>query len=46
VTAPIIGVTKVRHVEEAVEALQVRLDSNDIKRLEDVYKPHPVIGHE
>jgi len=46
VTAPIIGVTKAQHVEEAVEALQVKLDSNDMKRLEDAYKPHPVIGHE
>jgi len=46
VTAPIIGVTKAQHVEEAVEALQVKLDSDDVKRLEDAYKPHPVIGHE
>jgi len=46
VTAPIIGVTKVQHVEEAVEALEVKLDSDDMKRLEDPYKPHPVIGHE
>ena len=46
VTAPIIGVTKVQHVEEAVEALEVKLDSDDVKRLEAPYKPHPVIGHE
>jgi len=46
VTAPIIGVTKVQHVEEAVEALEVKLDSDDMKRLEEPYKPHPVIGHE
>jgi len=46
VTAPIIGVTKVQHVEEAVEALDIKLDSDDMKRLEDPYKPHPVIGHE
>jgi len=46
VTAPIIGVTKIHHVEEAVEALDVKLDSDDMKRLEDSYKPHPVIGHE
>ena len=45
-TAPIIGVTKVQHVVEAVEALEVKLDSDDMKRLEDPYKPHPVIGHE
>jgi len=46
VTAPIIGVTKVEHIEEAVEALGVKLDTNDMKRLEDPYKAHPVIGHE
>ncbi|MGD0423102.1 MAG: aldo/keto reductase [Candidatus Bathyarchaeia archaeon] len=46
VTAPIIGVTKIQHVEEAVEALDVNLDSDDVKRLEAPYKPHPVIGHE
>ena len=46
VTAPVIGVTKAQHVEEAVEALDVKLDSDDMKRLESPYKPHPVIGHE
>lgn len=34
VTAPIIGVTKIQHVEEAVEALQLKLDFDDMKRLE------------
>jgi aryl-alcohol dehydrogenase (NADP+) len=46
VTAPITGVTKAYHIEEAVEALEVKLDSDDMKRLEAPYKPHPVIGHE
>jgi len=46
VTAPIIGVTEIQHVEEAVECLQVKLDSDEMKRLEAPYKPHPVIGHE
>lgn len=46
VTAPIIGATKAQHIEEAVEALGVKLDSDDIKRLEEPYKPHPVIGIE
>jgi aryl-alcohol dehydrogenase-like predicted oxidoreductase len=45
VTAPIIGATKIEHVEEAVEALEVKLDSDDMKRLEAPYKPHPIIGH-
>ena len=46
VTAPIVGVSKMQHVEEAAQALEVKLDSDDMKRLEAPYKPHPVIGHD
>jgi aryl-alcohol dehydrogenase (NADP+) len=46
VTAPIIGATKTQHIEEATEALEIKLDSDEMKRLEAPYKPHPVIGHE
>lgn len=45
VTAPIVGATKVSHVEDAVGALEVSLSPDDMKRLEEPYKPHPVIGH-
>ena len=45
VVAPIVGATKVQHIEQAVEALSVHLSSDDIRRLEAPYKPHPVIGH-
>ncbi|MEM2905896.1 MAG: aldo/keto reductase [Candidatus Bathyarchaeia archaeon] len=45
VTAPIIGVTKVQHVEEAVAALDVHLTPDEARRLEEPYKPHPIIGH-
>lgn len=45
VTAPIVGVTKVEHVEQAVESLEVKLTPDDIRRLEEPYKPHPVYGH-
>jgi aryl-alcohol dehydrogenase-like predicted oxidoreductase len=45
VTAPIIGATKVAHIEEAVGAIDIKLSSEDIIRLEAPYKPHPVIGH-
>jgi aryl-alcohol dehydrogenase-like predicted oxidoreductase len=44
VTCPIIGATKTAHVEEAVGALDVRLDSGDIERLETPYKPRSVVG--
>jgi aryl-alcohol dehydrogenase (NADP+) len=44
VTSPIIGATKIEHIEEAVGALDVKLSSDDMNRLESKYKPHPVIG--
>jgi aryl-alcohol dehydrogenase-like predicted oxidoreductase len=46
VTSPIIGATKVEHIEEAAGSLDVKLDAEDIRRLEEGYKPHPVIGHQ
>ena len=45
VTAPIVGPTKIEHVEEAVAALDVKLNGDDMKRLEEPYKPHRVLGH-
>jgi aryl-alcohol dehydrogenase-like predicted oxidoreductase len=45
VTSPIIGATKVEHVEEAVGSLAVKLDAQDVNRLEASYRPHPVLGH-
>ena len=46
VTAPIIGASKPEHVEEAVKAIEIKLEADEMKRLEAGYKPHPVIGHE
>ncbi|MHA2294715.1 MAG: aldo/keto reductase [Candidatus Hodarchaeales archaeon] len=45
VTAPIIGSTKVEHVEQAVGALEIKLTTDDIKHLEESYTPHKIIGH-
>ncbi|MHA1946867.1 MAG: aldo/keto reductase [Candidatus Hodarchaeales archaeon] len=45
ITAPIVGITKVQHLEEAVDALDIRLSDKEIMRLEECYSPHPVIGH-
>ena len=46
VVAPIIGATQLSHLEQAVEALEIELREEDIKALEELYVPHPVLGHE
>ncbi len=46
VTAPIIGATKLSHLEEAVGALSVKLTAEDVAYLEEPYVPHRVIGHQ
>jgi aryl-alcohol dehydrogenase (NADP+) len=45
VTAPIIGATKLAHLEDAVAALGVKLDDAERKLLESPYTPHRVLGH-
>jgi aryl-alcohol dehydrogenase (NADP+) len=46
VTAPIVGATKMEHLEDAVAALEVRLDEAERRELEEAYRPHSVLGHE
>lgn len=43
-TAPIIGATKLSHLEDAVAALSVKLDAEEIRALEAPYVPHGVVG--
>jgi aryl-alcohol dehydrogenase-like predicted oxidoreductase len=45
VTAPIIGATKLKQLDDAVAALDVKLSAADLKHLEDQYTPHPIAGH-
>ena len=45
VTAPIVGATKLHHLEDAVAALAVELTEEDMRALEEPYLPHPVAGH-
>ena len=45
VTAPIIGVTKTHHLDDAIAALEVALSDEDIAALEAPYIPHAVAGH-
>jgi 1-deoxyxylulose-5-phosphate synthase len=46
VTAPIIGATKLHHLEDAVAALDVKLSKEEIEALEAPYIPHPIVGYE
>jgi aryl-alcohol dehydrogenase (NADP+) len=45
VTAPIVGASKPPQLEEAIGALEIRLDAEEIAALEAPYQPHPVLGH-
>lgn len=45
VTAPIIGASKPRHLDDGIAALDLALSSEDIKGLEEPYVPHSVRGH-
>jgi 1-deoxyxylulose-5-phosphate synthase len=45
VTAPIIGASKTHHLEEAVAAVGIKLDSAELKALEAPYQPHEILGH-
>ena len=45
VTAPIVGTTKPGHVTDALAAVKLELTAAEIRRLEESYVPHPVLGH-
>ncbi|MFJ7900085.1 aldo/keto reductase [Streptomyces sp. NPDC096198] len=45
VVAPIVGVTKTHHVDDAVAALDLRLTDKETEVLQEPYLPHPVSGH-
>ncbi|MEU1511599.1 aldo/keto reductase [Streptomyces sp. NPDC005811] len=45
VTAPIIGASKPRHIEDAVAAVEFRLTEEEREELERPYGPHPIAGH-
>jgi aryl-alcohol dehydrogenase-like predicted oxidoreductase len=45
VTAPIVGATKLTHLEDAIAALDVTLSLDETARLEAPYRPHPILGH-
>ena len=44
ITAPIVGATKLHHLEDAVAAVGLKLTADEVKALEEPYVPHPVLG--
>ena len=44
ITSPIVGATKLHHLEDAVAAVSLKLTADEVKALEEPYVPHPVLG--
>jgi aryl-alcohol dehydrogenase-like predicted oxidoreductase len=44
ITAPIVGATKLHHLDDAIASVQVKLSSNEVAALEEPYVPHAVVG--
>ncbi len=45
ITAPIVGASKMEHLEDAVKAMDLTLTKQELDALAEPYKPHPVLGH-
>jgi 1-deoxyxylulose-5-phosphate synthase len=45
VTAPIIGASKMQHLDDAVQALELKLSEEELRALAEPYRPHPILGH-
>lgn len=45
ITAPIVGASQPDHLEQAVQALEIKLDAEELAALAEPYRPHPVLGH-
>ena len=45
ITAPIIGASKMQHLEDALLALELKLSPEEVVKLEELYQPHPISGH-
>ncbi len=45
VTAPVVGASKPHHLDDALAALELKLTADEVKSLEEPYRPHPVLGH-
>jgi aryl-alcohol dehydrogenase-like predicted oxidoreductase len=46
ITAPIIGASKPQHLEDAISAVELQLTPDEVSRLEELYVPHAIAGHQ
>ena len=45
ITSPIVGARRMEHLEDAVAAVELKLEESELRALEEPYRPHPVLGH-
>ncbi len=45
ITAPIVGASKMQHLEDAIAALELKLSPEEVVKLEELYQPHNISGH-
>lgn len=45
ISAPIVGASRIEYLDQAIAALEIKLSDEEIKRLEEPYRPHPILGH-
>jgi len=46
VAAPIVGATRLEHLDDAAAAVALRLSDEEVARLEAPYRPHAILGHD
>ena len=44
VTSPIVGATKLEHLDDAVASVELTLTADEVARLEEPYEPHDIVG--
>jgi 1-deoxyxylulose-5-phosphate synthase len=45
VSAPVVGTTRLEHIRELIDAVEIKLSAEEVAQLEQPYQPHPVLGH-
>ena len=45
VSSPIIGASKLTHLDDAIQSLHLTLTTEELRSLEEPYEPHPILGH-